>query len=108
MNSLALVPSIVHQLATSPKTKKADVSSVSLAGSGGAFLPAEIAKKMTEVFSSLPAVAQGYGLSEAVRLFKTLERSSSGFNILFRPSQALAAHLPECLEFSPMKGTPGY
>lgn len=42
------------------------------AGSGGAFLPPEIAKKMTEVFGSLPAVAQGYGLSEAVRLYTSV------------------------------------
>lgn len=40
-----MVPSIIHQLVNSPKSKKADLSSLTFLGSGSAYLPESLAQK---------------------------------------------------------------
>ncbi|TDL16556.1 acetyl-CoA synthetase-like protein [Rickenella mellea] len=62
---LALVPSLIHQLVNSPKTEKADLSSLQFAGSGAAYLPPELSKKMSKFLKGSPEIPEGYGLSEA-------------------------------------------
>ncbi|KAJ7738346.1 hypothetical protein B0H16DRAFT_1570530 [Mycena metata] len=61
---LTLVPSLVHQLVISPDTKKADLSSVLAVGSGAAYLPPELANRMSTHLKTVAEVSQGYGLSE--------------------------------------------
>ena len=62
-----MVPSIIHQLVHSPKTAKADLSSITMLGSGGAHLPAVLNQKVKGIFKTPSGASEGYGLSEAVR-----------------------------------------
>ena len=46
-----LIPSLVHQLISTPKTKKTDLSSLVWAFSGAAYLPDHLAKGFTRLIS---------------------------------------------------------
>ncbi|CAK5283949.1 unnamed protein product [Mycena citricolor] len=61
---LALIPSAVHQIVTHPDLRKTDLSSVTSIISGAAYLPKQLADKMTSLLSNGSEVSQGYGLSE--------------------------------------------
>ncbi|KAF7768672.1 hypothetical protein Agabi119p4_7915 [Agaricus bisporus var. burnettii] len=63
VSSLALVPSIVHQLVNYPGIEKADLSSVQSSGSGGAYLPPELSSKFSSIIPNANFM-EGYGLSE--------------------------------------------
>jgi acyl-CoA synthetase (AMP-forming)/AMP-acid ligase II len=44
-----MIPSIVHQLVHHPKIHEADFSSVNAMGSGAAYLPSELAEKLSNL-----------------------------------------------------------
>jgi acyl-CoA synthetase (AMP-forming)/AMP-acid ligase II len=49
ITSLGLIPSVVHQLVNHPGIEKIDFSSVQSMGSGAAYLPPELAAKLTAI-----------------------------------------------------------
>ncbi|CAL1713286.1 unnamed protein product [Somion occarium] len=61
---LLLVPSMVHQLVHSGLLEKADLSSVDLISTGGAYMPPKVAERIQKLIRSTPRVMEGYGLSE--------------------------------------------
>ncbi|KAF2015781.1 acetyl-CoA synthetase-like protein [Aaosphaeria arxii CBS 175.79] len=67
---LPLVPPLVRQIAQSPLTEKYDLSSVTGAMSGAAYLPPDVAHSLAKKLpssSGLP-IPSGYGLSEAASI----------------------------------------
>jgi len=64
INFLALVPSLVHQLLSSPKLVETDLSSVMVIGCGAAYLPPLLAKRLLGVAKNA-TLTEGYGMSEA-------------------------------------------
>ena len=77
VNFFAAVPSIIHQIANSPKAAKADFSSVMYVGSGAAYLAPDVAEKFRKTVR-LPqagegsSIGEGFGLSEAVCSFSII------------------------------------
>ncbi|KAG8804769.1 hypothetical protein FRC16_000023 [Serendipita sp. 398] len=65
VTTILAVPSILHQISTSPKLAKTDMSSVIGFGSGAAYLPPTLANKLSDQVGRGVMVAHGYGLSEA-------------------------------------------
>ncbi|RXW14327.1 hypothetical protein EST38_g11522 [Candolleomyces aberdarensis] len=65
ITAIALIPSIVHQLVHHPRTAKTDWSSVMTLGSGAAYLPPELASKLSKVIPKTANFSEGYGMSEA-------------------------------------------
>ncbi|KAF6747808.1 amp dependent CoA ligase [Ephemerocybe angulata] len=65
VTTLALIPSLVHQLAHHPKTAQTDWSSVTTLGSGAAYLPPKLAAKFAKLMPKDANFAEGYGMSEA-------------------------------------------
>jgi len=61
---LALVPSVIHQLINHPGIEKADFSSVSVIGSGAAYLPQEMGQKLLSLAPKGASYSEGYGMSE--------------------------------------------
>lgn len=64
VTTLPSVPSIIHQLASSPKLAKTDMSSVLAVTSGAAYLPLSLADKIQGKVGTKSPVLTGYGLSE--------------------------------------------
>ncbi|TDL17760.1 acetyl-CoA synthetase-like protein [Rickenella mellea] len=60
----SFVPSLIHQLVNSPKFKKADLSSIQSMLSGAAYLPPQLADKLTSLTNPAAILAEGYGMSE--------------------------------------------
>ncbi|KAG2009620.1 AMP dependent CoA ligase [Coprinopsis cinerea AmutBmut pab1-1] len=61
---IALIPSIVHQLVHHPDIEKVDLSSVTSLGSGAAYLPPELAEKLSRLLPKQSHFSEGYGMSE--------------------------------------------
>ncbi|KAJ7704973.1 hypothetical protein B0H17DRAFT_697890 [Mycena rosella] len=61
---LSLIPSAVHQLVNHPDIKTTDMSSIVFVGSGAAYLPPELAGRMSGLLPTSSELSQGYGLSE--------------------------------------------
>ncbi|KAF7367639.1 hypothetical protein MSAN_00827500 [Mycena sanguinolenta] len=61
---MALVPSMVHALVNHPDIKTTDLSSVIHVGSGAAYLPQQLAARMSGFLDKTSEISQGYGLSE--------------------------------------------
>jgi hypothetical protein len=95
---MALIPSVIHQLVTHPKFDTLDWSSIAAAGSGAAFLPADLSNRFSKTLglehfgggkshvladNRLLTVSLGYGLSEAV----SVHRSSwlHALNTVYQP-----------------------
>ncbi|CAG8698834.1 2205_t:CDS:10, partial [Acaulospora colombiana] len=68
VTTLPSVPSIIHQLASSPKLAKTDMSSVLAVTSGAAYLPLPLADKIQGKVGTKSPVLTGYGLSEVGQL----------------------------------------
>jgi acyl-CoA synthetase (AMP-forming)/AMP-acid ligase II len=64
ITTMILVPSLVHQLVHHPRFKTTDMKSVKAVGSGGAYLPPQLADQVCARFPDMPRVAEGYGMSE--------------------------------------------
>ncbi|KIL66830.1 hypothetical protein M378DRAFT_177655 [Amanita muscaria Koide BX008] len=64
INVLPLIPSIVHQLVHHPKFAKTDLSSVTSISSGAAYLPPDLAKKLSSYTPKEASMVDGYGMSE--------------------------------------------
>ncbi|KAG2125631.1 hypothetical protein BD769DRAFT_1668897 [Suillus cothurnatus] len=64
ITTMILVPSLVHQLVHHPRFKTTDMKSVKAVGSGGAYLPPQLADQICARFPDMPRVAEGYGMSE--------------------------------------------
>lgn len=64
ITTLVLVPSLVHQLVHHPRFKTTDMTSVKSIGSGGAYLPPQLADQARARFPDIPRVTEGYGMSE--------------------------------------------
>ena len=79
------MPSIVHQLVHSPKTAKADLSSVLWAGSGAAYLPPALSAKAKKLLGVEERLLEGYGLSEAVSLCTPIIFLKAAFMSCDRP-----------------------
>jgi acyl-CoA synthetase (AMP-forming)/AMP-acid ligase II len=56
---LLLVPSIMHQLVNHPNIQNVDFSSVQVIASGAAYLPPDLAGKITSVAPQVTNVFQG-------------------------------------------------
>ncbi|KAJ7133434.1 hypothetical protein C8R44DRAFT_663999 [Mycena epipterygia] len=61
---LTLIPSAIHQLVNHPDMKTTDMSSVVMINSGAAYLPPELAGRMSRFMKKDSELSQGYGLSE--------------------------------------------
>ena len=59
VTGLAIVPSLVHQLANHPKIRKTDLSSLISLGGGAAYLPWELRQKMLKLAKQVPFWAEG-------------------------------------------------
>ncbi|KAG6845061.1 hypothetical protein H0H87_001123 [Tephrocybe sp. NHM501043] len=64
ITAIALIPSVVHQLVNHPGIEKVDFSSVQLMGSGAAYLPPELAAKLSSFTPRDSTFTEGYGMSE--------------------------------------------
>ncbi|KAJ7594633.1 hypothetical protein C8J56DRAFT_927244 [Mycena floridula] len=64
VTALTLVPSIVHQLVNHPNISKANFKSITYMNSGAAYLPDELAKRMSSLVPVQATFSQGYGMSE--------------------------------------------
>ncbi|KAG1849899.1 hypothetical protein DFJ58DRAFT_842533 [Suillus subalutaceus] len=64
ITTILLVPSLLHQLVHHPRFKTADMKSVKTIGSGGAYLPSQLADQVCARFPDMPRVTEGYGMSE--------------------------------------------
>ncbi|RDB14659.1 putative 4-coumarate--CoA ligase 1 [Hypsizygus marmoreus] len=65
ITGIALIPSVVHQLVNHPGIEKVDFSSLQQLGSGAAYLPQELAAKLTALLPQEANFTEGYGMSEA-------------------------------------------
>ncbi|KAG5642539.1 hypothetical protein DXG03_002577 [Asterophora parasitica] len=65
ITAIALIPSVVHQLVNHPGIEKVDFSSVQQMGSGAAYLPPELAAKISALVPQESTFTEGYGMSEA-------------------------------------------
>ncbi|EMD40241.1 hypothetical protein CERSUDRAFT_112434 [Gelatoporia subvermispora B] len=79
---LPVVPSQVHQLVHSPNFEKADLSSVTYVMSSAAYLPPQLAAKLTKCTPGMKGVMEAYGMSEAT------------IGIMLRPPPELAGPQP--------------
>ncbi|KAF4577266.1 hypothetical protein EYR40_009365 [Pleurotus pulmonarius] len=61
---LPLIPSVIHQIVNSPKSQKADWSSVMSINSGAAYLPPDLSEKVPKLLKKEIHVFEGYGMSE--------------------------------------------
>ncbi|KAK0469990.1 uncharacterized protein EV420DRAFT_83800 [Desarmillaria tabescens] len=77
VTNLALIPSVVHQIATHPKLNKQDLKSVKTVGCGAAYLPKELADKFLTTLPPDVELTEGYGMSEATIAALTLPASGS-------------------------------
>ena len=48
-----LIPSIIHQLVNTPKAKNADLSSLVSVNCGAAYLPDQLARRLTRLVSNV-------------------------------------------------------
>ncbi|KAJ3484237.1 hypothetical protein NLI96_g5759 [Meripilus lineatus] len=64
INVLVMVPSGLHQIANTKEVSEMDLSSVSVASSGAAYLPPLLADKVKKLLPTLTRLTEGYGLSE--------------------------------------------
>ncbi|KAG6810648.1 hypothetical protein H0H92_010911 [Tricholoma furcatifolium] len=64
VTAMALVPSIIHQIVNYPGIEKVDFSSIQSMGSGAAYLPPDLAAKLTTFVPKTSTFAEGYGMSE--------------------------------------------
>jgi len=64
VTTFLMVPSMAHQLATSPKLAKADLNGLLSVGSGAAYLPPELRERLSARIPGLVAFNEGYGMSE--------------------------------------------
>ncbi|KAF5377817.1 hypothetical protein D9615_006732 [Tricholomella constricta] len=65
ITAIAMIPSVVHQLVNHPGIEKVDFSSLQTMGSGAAYLPPELAAKITALVPQDSTFTEGYGMSEA-------------------------------------------
>jgi acyl-CoA synthetase (AMP-forming)/AMP-acid ligase II len=61
---LNLIPSVVHQLSVFPNLNKYDLSSLLAIGSGAAYLPPDLAEKLSKRLPKEIELGEGYGMSE--------------------------------------------
>jgi acyl-CoA synthetase (AMP-forming)/AMP-acid ligase II len=61
-----MVPSMAHQLATSPKLVRLDLSSLTSMNSGAAYLPPELRQRLSARAKNVVHFGEGYGMSECV------------------------------------------
>jgi acyl-CoA synthetase (AMP-forming)/AMP-acid ligase II len=59
ITAILLVPSLVHQFVHHPRFKTADMSSVTMIGSGAAYLPPQLADQICARFKDVPRVSEG-------------------------------------------------
>ncbi|TFK34780.1 hypothetical protein BDQ12DRAFT_715112 [Crucibulum laeve] len=64
ITTLTLIPSVVHQLVNHPKIHQADLSSLTTLGSGAAYLPPDLAQRLSSLIPKDATFAEGYGMSE--------------------------------------------
>ncbi|KAH6912657.1 amp dependent CoA ligase [Coprinopsis sp. MPI-PUGE-AT-0042] len=64
VSAIPLIPSVVHQLVHHPKISEVDFSSVNAMGSGAAYLPPELAEKISKLAPKEANFGEGYGMSE--------------------------------------------
>ncbi|KAG2749258.1 acetyl-CoA synthetase-like protein [Suillus brevipes Sb2] len=64
ITAILLVPSLLHQFVHHPRFKTAEMNSVTMVGSGAAYLPPQLADQVCARFPDVPRVTEGYGLSE--------------------------------------------
>ncbi|KAF8523329.1 hypothetical protein BU17DRAFT_43935 [Hysterangium stoloniferum] len=78
VSSLALIPSMIHALVSSPKLRQTDLSSIVLLHSGAAYLPPILAEKMKDAVKG-SLMMEGYGMSEAtLSLIGGVQTGTSG------------------------------
>lgn len=56
---MALIPSVVHQLVNYPDIHKADLSTIQSMGSGAAYLPPELAAKLSAIVPKNSTFTEG-------------------------------------------------
>ena len=68
VTTIGLIPSIIHSLVNSPKfmDPNLDLSSVTMVGSGAAYLPPKLSERFRLRLKDVASVGSGYGLSECV------------------------------------------
>lgn len=76
---------MAHQLATSPKLVKVDLSGLRSMNSGAAYLPPDIRDRLYKRAKNMPHFGEGYGMSECVR------NPHLWTETLLTPSQTVAA-----------------
>ncbi|KAF9483593.1 acetyl-CoA synthetase-like protein [Pholiota conissans] len=64
VTTVNLIPSVVHQLVHYPGIEKADFSTVLSLSCGAAYLPQELADKLTKLVPDRVQFGEGYGMSE--------------------------------------------
>ncbi|KAG6336875.1 hypothetical protein ID866_2201 [Astraeus odoratus] len=64
VTSLALVPSLIHQIVHHPRFMTADFSTVQTINSGAAHLPLQLAQRLRSQFPCVERIGGGYGMSE--------------------------------------------
>ncbi|KAG2344422.1 acetyl-CoA synthetase-like protein [Suillus weaverae] len=64
ITTICSIPSLLHQLVHHPRFKTADMNSIKVITSGGAYLPPQLADQVCARFTDMPRVTEGYGLSE--------------------------------------------
>ncbi|KAK0204602.1 hypothetical protein DFS33DRAFT_1373337 [Desarmillaria ectypa] len=77
VTNIALIPSVVYQIANYPKLNKQDLKSVKTVGCGAAYLPKELADKFLTTLPPDVELTEGYGMSEATIAALTLPASGS-------------------------------
>ncbi|KAF9451831.1 acetyl-CoA synthetase-like protein [Macrolepiota fuliginosa MF-IS2] len=65
ITAIALIPSAIHQLVNYPDIHEANLSTIQTLGSGAAYLPPELATKLSALVPKQSTLTEGYGMSEA-------------------------------------------
>lgn len=59
ITAILLVPSLLHQFVHHPRFKTAEMNSVTMVGSGAAYLPPQLADQVCARFPDVPRVTEG-------------------------------------------------
>ncbi|KAJ7285272.1 hypothetical protein C8J57DRAFT_1291041 [Mycena rebaudengoi] len=89
---MTLVPSMVHQLVNHPDIKAADLTSLVRVLCGAAYLPPELAGKMSKLLPEDSRLTEGYGMSECT--IGALMRPVKGMLNLVPPPDTTGVLLP--------------
>ncbi|KAE9551854.1 hypothetical protein FO519_004928 [Halicephalobus sp. NKZ332] len=100
-------PTIVQQITKNPLTKKYDLSSIRIIGSGGSKLDEGTMKKILKEFPNIEMVGQGYGMTEAVTMLSnTTGKKGDPLDCVGSPLPGVDIKIvdPDTNEFLPQGG----